>query len=367
MSVAFHMLYRYFTFMGYGQEMPDNFEPLNCDFKFRNITPTQYNLPIKNTVDSDMLSNGLCFFLSSFEYRLETTLEKNLNQNSVFMLDTNYMLNPLHLKIFDKTQKNLIEPDYLNLFSLSVYQDNQDGIIKIIAGNSKRQNEIFSLEKFIYNTNLFSLIHQETFQEGLDLQDLCDLVALDDGLVYFTKCFSNSFLKEVKISLEIKSGEIWLLDTNQKIAYMVAENLFLPKAISYLQSQSLILVSNQAVEGLSLFRKENDNSLTRLQDIQLKNFVFNINIDIFNDILLTLHPMLFKTRSLKKHIESGIPTKLAKLKLVPIYGQYVINDFEYLFSTNGSLLNALSSSQLHNNNLILFSLLNDPKICKLKI
>lgn len=367
--------------MGYYEHLGKYYqehEPQNCVYKFKNITKSQYKFPIKTTLDSDLLPNGLSIFISSnehpfFEKLVSTPGSYDYVQNNIFMMDMNSMLEPIRLKILNQHTNQQIDSDQFNLFALSVYQD-RDGNFKIIAGSyitEKKRLEIgsnaigFSFERFVYNGTLHSLIHLDSYKRGLDLEDLCDLVAIDDDLFYFTKCFSSPLLKELKLGLEVKNGEIWLFNSKDKVTYMAANNLFMPKSIAYLKSNNLIIVTNLAVDGITLYKREFDNSLSRLQNIKIDSFVFNINIDSSDVIWLTLHSKLYETLNLIKQDGSTLETQLIQLKLDLRHSQFVKYELKNVFSTNGSLLNALGSSLHFKENLVLFSILSDPKICKI--
>lgn len=142
----------------------------------------------------------------------------------------------------------------------------------------------------------------------------------------------------------------------------------MPKSIAYLKSQDIIIVTNLACDGVTLFKREFDNTLTKIQDISLNSFIFNFQVDITNNqhasLYLSSHPILHQTLKLADTNDSFTSSQLIELKLKFRYSQYVEYDYKQLFSTNGTLLNGLSSSIFYKDNIVLFSLLNDPRVCE---
>ena len=202
---------------------------------------------------------------------------------------------------------------------------------------------------------------------SVNVNGLCDLVVVEDYLIYFTKCFGDSEYEKYKFNLEVKSGEIWVINLLDNVMFKAASNLFFPKSIAYLNTLDIIAVTNLAVDGISLYKRESDLTLSKLNDISLNSFVFNINVDVDNNLWLVLHPVLHESIRFFNDQQHQIPTKLVKLKInfkanERSFNNYVIN---YLFSTNGSLLNAVGSSVNFNRFLIIFSFLTDPKVCSL--
>lgn len=391
-SMIAQKTYRYYNFMGYARVNDViNYEHGECSQKFKNITPGEFKKPIFNTLDADMLPNGLAIFLSSNQHPLLENLHKSLNDSSettnepirstVFMLDMNHVRDsePFAIKIINKNTNLEIDPDYFNLYALSMYQD-KFGTLKFLAANyitdsmkSKypslnQENHFYTIERFSYHAKKHYLEHSNTFVHDSNFGELCDLVVIDESLFYFTKCHSKLSPKDINLNLEIRNGEIWVFNLNDKVAYPVAKKLLMPKSIGYLKSKGVIVVSNLATDGLTLFKREFDNSLTKLQDISLNSFVFSINIDFSSNIWLTLHPILYQTLSLTNSIESYTSSKLVQLNLDFRYSQFVNYELNEYFSSNGtSSFNAISASIVHRNYFVLFSLKNDPRVCSIKL
>jgi hypothetical protein len=384
LSIICHKAYRFLTFTGYSRmnRRVEEFEPKMCARKYANLTPTDRQLPILNTLDSDMLPNGICMFSSGDYHPFLTanpSLRPTVNEKvkaSLFMLDMNYLdrLNPVPLRIVERDSYSNIESDVFNLYSISIYQD-ENHHFKIVAANYNHSTRTTTIETFTYDTQKYVLVHMDTLNMNNvrnHLNELCDLVVVEDYLIYFTKCFSDFENNQlIKFSLEMKLGEIWLINLKENVLYMVAKGLFMPKSIAYIRSEDFIVVTNLAHDGLSLFRRENDFSLTKMQDIYLDSFVFNVNVDLDNNLWLTLHPLLYQTFDLIKFenpflkIENNNLTtaKIVRVKIDFKKRHYAGHTLEHVFSTNGTLFNYLSSSIFYNNALILYSFINDPKVC----
>jgi len=137
----------------------------------------------------------------------------------------------------------------------------------------------------------------------------------------------------------------------------------MPKSIQYLKSKEMMFVTNLDCDGLSIYKREFDNSLTKFQELRLNTFVFNINLDVQLDRLyVTSHPILYETLKIRDH-STYSSSQLVQIMLNFKYSHRVECEQTVLFSTNGSLLNGLSAGIFYRNNFVLFSLLNDPKVC----
>lgn len=195
---------------------------------------------------------------------------------------------------------------------------------------------------------------------------LCDLVVVDHHLIYLTKCMGSdldSDYAEYKFDLEMRSGEIWVINLLDNIMFKAASNLFFPKSIAYLHSANVIVVTNLAADGLSLFKRETDARLTKIADISLDFFVFSINVDVDDTLWLVIHPVLHESVEFFAQNTRNVATRLFKLKVD--IKNYRLVDYvaEEVFRTDGSLLNAVGSSVYFNQNLVIFSFVSDPKVC----
>lgn len=390
-SIVVHKLYRYYTFMGYSRRglVIEEHEPLTCTRKYEHLVASDdkqplKTLPIPNTLDSDILPNGICVFSSGQHYP-SMTLNENYTYSSVlkvrqqsessllFMLDMNYLnqLNPVVIKIVDSVTKQP-HHNHFNLFAISIYQDNESNF-KLVAANFNTTTRSITLEHFAFDTTNIFLVHlNSNFKNSdVDFNNICDLVVVEDYLIYFTKCFSNGYNRAYKFPLESKSGEIWLINLKENVIYLVASHLFFPKSIAYLSKYEMIVVTNLAWNGVSFYKKEANHGLTKLHSIELDSFVFSMNVDLDGALWLTLHPILYETMGFFKEdaqSTSNVASKLIKMKLeFKNKGKVLVNyDIEEVFATNGTLFNALGSSVVFEDNLILFSFVSDPKICSIR-
>ena len=273
---------------------------------------------------------------------------------------------PFSLRVSNDNMKNEKERDQFNLYAISVYE-NKNGKYRILAANYQNEKDAFSIEKFRYDEKNNKLVHMERFTKGLKYGQLCDLVAINDELFYFTKCFAHTFFKKFKLNLEMKNGEIWVYNLKQNTVYLVVKNIFMPKSIAYIKSNDLIVVSNFEEQGLSIYKKEYDNGLTKLQDIQLNTFVFNIFVDAATHLWVVSHPIPHQTFNLNNSIDSFTTSELISLEFD--FRNLRIKNFKrkLYFSTNGTNygMNALSGAFFYKKNYILFSLMNDPLVCNI--
>ena len=273
------------------------------------------------------------------------------------------------LNYFKKHTNAPINDNSFNLYALSLYQDNKQGTLKFIAANfnsNQHDDSSFSLEGFEYEPRKHCLVHTNTY--AWNLGEICDLVVAEDNgrFIYLSQCESRLSHHDFSFKLEFKRGQIYLLDTLDKHVYTVARNLFMPKSLAYIKVERVLVVSNLARNGISLYKREFDNSLTWLRDIDFNAFVFNIFIDIEANIWLSMHTSLHETLSLntKETTSTFTSSQLVRVKLDCRYSQYVDYEVSEIFTTNGHrVVNALSASLVHKNSYILFSLLSEPSVC----
>jgi hypothetical protein len=308
-----------------------------------------------------------------YESSEETKVGFKSIRNSIFMLDMNRLKQsePYMMRLVDLNNTNL-EMEYFNLFAISLYESSNRQFkfyaLNYLTKNLKRkykynENDNFRIEKFAYDRINHRLVHTQTYSRGLETGLICDLTVVDDQLIYFTKCFADANYKSLKLSMQIRSGEIWVINLREKIVYPVVKNLFMPKSIQYLKSKEMMFVTNLDCDGLSIYKREFDNSLTKFQELRLNTFVFNINLDVQLDRLyVTSHPILYETLKIRDH-STYSSSQLVQIMLNFKYSHRVECEQTVLFSTNGSLLNGLSAGIFYRNNFVLFSLLNDPKVC----
>ena len=172
-SILVHKAYRYYKFMGYSTqtESLEEYEPTICSRKYANLSSSDVKndrrkvLRIENTLDSDMLPNGICMFSSGYYYPFarfdKATTNRALRTQvddqtaSIYMIDMNYLdqLKPVALDIYD-SQMTLKTPLDFNLFAMSIYQDEMQNF-KLVAANFNHVNQATRIEKFTYDLNRY--------------------------------------------------------------------------------------------------------------------------------------------------------------------------------------------------------------------
>lgn len=168
-SIIVHKVYRYYNFMGYARsgEAFEEFEPASCSRRYENLSGSSSNdrrkvLKILNTLDSDVLPNGICMFTSGEYYpfmRFDTSqsvkalLDRRETRSSLYMLDMNYLdlLKPVAIDIVD-TEMQPKNSSTFNHFALSIYQDENQNF-KVVAANYDPFTHSTRIEKFSYDLN----------------------------------------------------------------------------------------------------------------------------------------------------------------------------------------------------------------------
>lgn len=148
-----------------------NYEPNTCIRRYEHLIDDSKPLrdrrkilAIPNTLDSDILPNGLCMFSSghfypfiNFQYPPRKLLDENRNESrsSIYIMDMNYLdqLKPVALDIVDD-QMQPKQTNEFNLFSMSIYQDEMDNF-NILAANYHPNTRSTRIEKFSLDMNRF--------------------------------------------------------------------------------------------------------------------------------------------------------------------------------------------------------------------
>ena len=171
LSIIAHKIYRYYKFMGYGRPSDElaELEPIACAKRYENLTGSSSNdrrkvLQIFNTLDSDVLPNGICMFSSGANYPFlrfdesrppKVLLHTAEPRSSLYMLDMNYLdqLKPVAVDIVD-SQMQPKDVCAFNLFALSIYQDEEQNF-KLVAANFDPTTRSTRIEKFAYDLNRY--------------------------------------------------------------------------------------------------------------------------------------------------------------------------------------------------------------------
>lgn len=168
-AIITHKIYRYYKFMGYARSKQDvyNYQLSSCVRKYENLTNVSWTkndkrkiIKITNTLDSDILPNGICMFSSGDFYpflemniTIKALLEQEKKKTNIYMLDMNYLdqLKPVAIDIVDIEMKP-IDTNEFNLYSISIYQDEMRNF-KLVAANFNPKSRSTKIEKFAYDLN----------------------------------------------------------------------------------------------------------------------------------------------------------------------------------------------------------------------
>jgi hypothetical protein len=137
LAIAVEKSFKFYDLMGLNNNNLLNSNEIrkynsNCSHRFQNND----KLSIFNSLDSDMLPDGLTIFTTAphhpFLLNLNQKDEQQQQQSHLYMLDMNQFdeMVPLSLNISGNTKQDY----HFNIFALSMYQDDE-GLFKIIAAN----------------------------------------------------------------------------------------------------------------------------------------------------------------------------------------------------------------------------------------
>eukprot|EP00058_Branchiostoma_floridae_P027980 XP_002613471.1 hypothetical protein BRAFLDRAFT_208249 [Branchiostoma floridae] len=171
---------------------------------------------------------------------------------------------------------------------ISVYEDKSGEVRLFVVNHGKGHKDRVEIFRFDADSN--SLHHIESVKHPL-LYSLNDIVATGPESFYATN-------DKYSTGLYGRMAETWLLIAWSNVVYysggeatIVADGLLYANGVNLSPEGKLVYVANPATAGVTVYRRQDDNTLRFSHDIKLHTGVDNIFVDPANgDLWVAGHP-----------------------------------------------------------------------------
>jgi arylesterase/paraoxonase len=212
---------------------------------------------------------------------------------------------------------------------ISMFQ--KGGITTIAAINHTIDGEFIEIFTLIKT----QLTHKKTLKNK-QIYSPNDIVLLDETRFYFTNDhkYKNGIqrLAEDYLGLSI-SNVIFFDGKNYK---EVANGIGYANGINFDKKRNLIFVASPRKFSIKVYQKNEDETLTFIEDIDCKTGVDNIEFDENNDLWIGAHPNLLHFSAYAKGDKKTSPSEIIKIKYSN-KGDYKI---EQIYMNDGSKISA---------------------------
>ena len=199
---------------------------------------------------------------------------------------------------------------------ISIFQKNNTTTIAAI--NHTKDGEFIEIFKLVNQqlTHLKTLKHKKIFSPN-------DIVLLDGNRFYFTNDHKYKDglqrLAEDYLGLAI-SNVIYFDGTNYT---EVANGIAYANGINFDAKRNLVFVASPRKFLVKVFQKNEDDTLTFIEDIPCKTGVDNIEFDAENNLWIGAHPNLLHFSTYAKGNKDTSPSEIIKIKYLK-KGDYTI-------------------------------------------
>lgn len=247
---------------------------------------------------------------------------------------------PIHLT------KNFAKP--FAPHGISIYK--QDNIYTIAAINHTKEGEFIEIFQLINK----ELTHLKTLQNELIFSPN-DIVLLDENKFYFTNDhkYKDGFprLAEDYLGLAV-SSVVYFDGKNYK---QVADGIAYANGINLDKKRNLLFVASPRGFLIKVYKKNTDNSITFIEDIDCKTGVDNIEFDAKGNLWIGAHPNLMHFASYAKGDEEISPSEIIKINYKE-KGTYII---EQVYMEDGSKMSASTVAATFENLILLGNVMDD--------
>lgn len=237
---------------------------------------------------------------------------------------------------------------------ISIYQ--KDSITTIAAINHTLTGEFIEIFTLVDKV----LTHQKTLKSA-EIFSPNDIVLLDENRFYFTNDhkYKEGFGRLSEDYLGLGLSNVVYFDGNNY--NKVADGIAYANGINFDESRNLLFVASPRKFLIKVFQKNQDNSLTFLEDIECKTGVDNIEFDENNHLWIGAHPNLLHFAAYAKGKEAISPSEIIKINYKK-KGDYLI---EQIYMEDGKNMSA-STVATSFDDLILTGNVMDDKFLILK-
>ncbi|HIF84833.1 MAG TPA: hypothetical protein EYQ79_05100 [Flavobacteriaceae bacterium] len=210
---------------------------------------------------------------------------------------------------------------------ISVFK--KDNINIISAINHSKSGE--SIE--IFELNGTKLTHQKTIKNELIFSPN-DIVLLDENRFYFTNDhkYKNGLLRLAEDYLGLSISNVIYFDGENFVE--VANGIAYANGINFDSNRDLIFVASVRKFLVKVYQKNEDHSLTFIENIYCKTGVDNIELDSENNLWIGAHPSLLHFDSYANGNNEISPSEIIKVSYLE-KGHYIL---EQIYMEEGNTM-----------------------------
>ena len=231
---------------------------------------------------------------------------------------------------------------------ISIYK--KDSSYTIAAINHTEKGEFIEF----FNLNKQKLTHQKTLENELIFSPN-DLVLLDENRFYFTNDhkYKNGLKRLAEDYLGLAISNVVYFDG--KNFSEVAENIAYANGINFDTKRNLLFVASPRGFLVKVYKKNNDNSLTFIEDINCKTGVDNIEFDVDGNLWIGSHPNLLHFAAYAKGKKKISPSEIIKIEYRK-KGNYSI---EQIYMEDGADMSASTVAATLGNVILVGNVMDD--------
>ena len=187
----------------------------------------------------------------------------------------------------------------------------KDSITIIAAVNHTMENEYIEVFKLIG----MKLNHVKTLDNPM-ISSPNDVVLINENSLYFTNDhkYKDGILRLAEDYLGLPISNVVYFDGLK--FKEVASGIPFANGINYDFNKELIFVASPRKFYIKVFKKNNDNSLSFIEDIYCGTGVDNIEFDIDNKLWIGAHPNLLHFNSYSKGNNEFAPSEIISIKYI---------------------------------------------------
>jgi arylesterase/paraoxonase len=252
--------------------------------------------------------------------------------------DKNYQ--PIHLT---KNFKKPFAPHGISIFK-------KENIYTIAVINHTTEGEFIEIFKLIDQ----KLTHQKTLKNELIFSPN-DIVLLDENSFYFTNDhkYKSGLKRLAEDYLGLSISNVIYFDGENYT--QVADGIAYANGINFDVKRDLLFVASPRKFLLKVFQKNEDNSLTFIEDIDCKTGVDNIEFDRENNLWIGAHPNLLHFASYAKADKEISPSEIIKISYTK-KGNYNI---EQVYLEDGAKMSASTVAATFGNIILTGNVMDD--------
>ena len=212
---------------------------------------------------------------------------------------------------------------------ISIFQ--KENVTTIAAINHTDKGEFIEIFTLVDK----QLTHQKTLKNE-QIFSPNDIVLLDENRFYFTNDhkYKNGIQRLSEDYLGLSISNVIYFDGKNYIE--VASGIAYANGINLDAKRNLVFVASPRKFLIKVYQKNEDNTLTFIEDIDCKTGVDNIEFDENNDLWVGAHPNLLHFASYAKGVKKTSPSEIIKIK----YTRKDNYKIEQIYMDDGSKMSA---------------------------